>query len=704
MSTPNNDATQYAVRDGIAVITMTSPPVNGLGYKLRGGLMDCLKKAAADPAVKGAIIIGNHKCFSGGADIREFNTAQKEIPPSLPVINEFQDEFEKPLVAAIGGFALGGGLELALACHYRVALPKSLLGLPEVKIGLLPGAGGTQRLPRIIPVSEALAMTVSGNPVPAEQGQAWGLIDAIADGDLLDGAMSFIQGVIASGAGPRRVSQMKAKFEGDIDAFFNEAMARAKKEQRGQPAPLEIIQCVRDAVTLPFAEGQANAWKRVQMLVNTVESKALRHMFFAERQTAKIPDVPDDTPKRDIRKAAVIGAGTMGGGIAMAIANAGLPVMLIEMKQEALDRGLANIRKNYASTVAKGRLTQARMDERLALITPALDLAAAADADLVIEAVFERMDVKQEVFRKLDAIAKPGAILATNTSTLDVNQIAAVTKRPADVIGLHFFSPANVMKLLEVVRAKETAKEVLATSLAFAKKIGKVPVVASIATKMSDGFIGNRMLEKYMRQSLYLVEEGASPAQVDRAATEWGLAMGPFTMGDMAGLDISWDIRKRRYAEDPAYEFPRVADRICEAGRFGQKTGKGWYRYEPGNRKPLPDPEADAIITAYRKEIGLAPRAISDEEIVERLVYALTNEGAKILEDGIALRASDIDITYLMGYGFPSYRGGPMFWADAQGLGRVLERIEAFKKGYRGEHWKPATLLKTLAREGKKFT
>ena len=697
-STPNN-ATRYAVRDGIAVITMTSPPVNGLGYKLRGGLMDCLKKAAADPGVKGAVIIGGDKCFSGGADIREFNTPQKEIPPSLPVINEFQDEFEKPLVAAIGGFALGGGLELALACHYRVALPKSLLGLPEVKIGLLPGAGGTQRLPRIIPVAEALAMTVSGNPVPAEQGQAWGLIDAIADGNLLDGAMSFIQGVIASGAGPRRVSQMKAKFEGDIDAFFNDAMARAKKEQRGQPAPLEIIQCVRDAVTLPFAEGQANAWKRVQMLVNTVESKALRHMFFAERQTAKIPDVPDDTPKREIRKVAVIGAGTMGGGIAMAVANAGLPVTLIEMKQEALDRGLANIRKNYASTVSKGRLTQQKMDQRMALIVPALDLAAAADADLVIEAVFERMDVKQEVFRKLDAIAKEGAILASNTSYLDVNAIAAVTDRPSDVLGLHFFSPANVMRLLEVVRGAKTSRDVLATALALAKKIGKVPVVAGVCP----GFIGNRMLEKYMRQSLYLVEEGASPEQVDRAATTWGLAMGPFTMGDMAGLDISWDVRKARRAADPAYEFPGIADRICEAGRFGQKTGMGWYRYEPGNRKPLPDPEADAIIAAYRKEIGLAPRAISEQEIVERLVYALTNEGARILGEGIALRASDIDVTYLMGYGFPSYRGGPMFWADAQGLDRVLARIETFALGYHGEHWTPAGLLTKLAAEGKTF-
>ena len=702
MST-TNDATQYAVRDGIAIITMTSPPVNGLGYKLRGGLMDSLKKAAGDPAVKAAIIIGSAKCFSGGADIREFNTPQKDIPPSLPDVNVYQDQFPKPLVAAIGGFALGGGLELALACHYRVALPRALLGLPEVKIGLLPGAGGTQRLPRIIPVADALAMMTSGNPIPAEKGIGYGLIDVIADGDLLESAITLTQGVIASGKGPRRVRDLPAKLDGDADTFFNEAIARAKKEQRGQPAPIEIINCVRDAVTIPFDQAQDAAYTRVRMLVNTVESKALRHMFFGERQTAKIPDIPDDTPQRPIKSAAVIGAGTMGGGIAMSLANAGIPVTLVEMKQEALDRGLANIRKNYASTVSKGRLTQAKMDERMALITPALDVAAAKDADLVIEAVFERMDVKQEVFRKLDAIAKAGAILATNTSTLDVNQIAAVTKRPADVIGLHFFSPANVMRLLEVVRGAKTGRDVLATSLALAKKIGKVPVVADISKQMSDGFIGNRMLEKYMRQSLYLVEEGASPQQVDKAATEWGLAMGPFTMGDMAGLDISWDIRKRRYAENPQFEFPRVADRICEAGRLGQKTGKGWYRYEPGNRKPLPDPESEAIISAYRKEIGLAPRAIPEQEIVERLVYALTNEGAKILEEGIALRASDIDITYLMGYGFPHYRGGPMFWADAQGLDKVLARIETFHKGYRGEHWKPATLLAKLAAEGKKF-
>lgn len=698
-----NQATQYEVRDGIAVVTMTNPPVNGLGYALRGGIMDSLKKAEADPTAKAVVLIGSAKAFSGGADIREFNTSKREIPPNLPAVNIYQDSMTKPLVAAIGGFALGGGLELALACHYRVAAPRAQLGLPEVKIGLLPGSGGTQRLPRIIPVARALQMTVSGDPTTAEEARDLGLVDGIVIGDLLEGALAFTKKLIDEGKGPRRIRDMPAKFDGDVKTFFDAALARAAKEQRGQPAPVEIIKCIRDAVTLTFDEGIDHAWTRVVALINTPESKALRHMFFAERQTGKIPDVADDTPRRDIKRAAVIGAGTMGGGIAMSLANAGIPVTLVDMKQEALDRGLATIRKNYASTVSKGRLSQDKMDERLALITPALEIAAVKDADLVIEAVFERMDVKQDIFRKLDAAAKPGAILATNTSTLDINQIAAVTKRPQDVIGLHFFSPANVMRLLEVVRGKDTARDVLATSMALGRKIRKIPVVASIAEKMSDGFIGNRMLEKYMRQSLYLVEEGASPEQVDKAATDWGFAMGPFTMGDMAGLDISWDIRKRRYAEDPNFEFPKVADRIAEAGRFGQKTGKGWYKYEAGNRKPIADPEAAKIIADYRKEIGVTPRSISDAEIVERLVYSLTNEGAKILEEGIALRASDIDMVYLTGYGFPQYRGGPMFWADLVGLPKVLERIETFAKGYRGEHWKPAPLLVKLAKEGKGF-
>jgi 3-hydroxyacyl-CoA dehydrogenase len=692
-----SDAAPYSVRDGIAVITLNNPPVNGLGNALRAGIMEGLKKAEADAAVKAVVIIGSDKAFSGGADIREFNKPM--TPPNLPEVNEQQDAMKKPLVAAIGGFALGGGLELALGCHYRIALPKSQIGLPEVKLGILPGSGGTQRLPRVVGAAEAIRMMTTGNPIPAEKAKALGVVDEIVEGNLLEAAIAYAKKLLAAGKGPRRIRDLSVKLEGDPKAFFEAARAEVTKASKGYPAPLEIVACVEAAATKPFDEGRQEERRRFEYLVNTTESKALRHMFFAERQTAKIPDVPEDTPTREIRKAAIIGAGTMGGGIAMSFVNVGIPVTLIEMKQEAIDRGLATIRKNYANTVSKGRLKQEDMDKRMALITPALDIAAAKDADIVIEAVFERMDVKQDIFKKLDATMKPGAILASNTSTLDVNAIAAVTKRPQDVIGTHFFSPANVMRLLEVVRGAQTAKDVLATTMKLGKRLKKVPVVSGVC----DGFIGNRMIEKYGQQSLFLLDEGCSPEQVDAAAQKWGLAMGPFTMGDMAGLDIGWEIRKRRYQERPNFVYSRAGDRICEQGRYGQKTGKGWYRYEPGNRKPIPDPEVDRIIADYRKEIGIKPRQISDEEIVERLIYALVNEAAYILEEGIALRASDIDMVYLTGYGFPPYRGGPMFYADTVGLPKVLASIEKFQKGYQGEVWKPAPLLVRLAKEGKRF-
>jgi len=695
-----SDAVTYSVRDGIAVITMNNPPVNGLGSVLRPGIMDGIKKAGADPAVKALVIVGSAKAFSGGADIREFNTPKMNVPPSLPEINDAQDAFAKPMVAAIGGFALGGGLELALGCHYRVALPKSQLGLPEVKLGLLPGSGGTQRLPRVVGAAEAIGMMTSGNSVPAEKGLSLGLIDEIVQGDLLDGALAYAKKLVAEGKGPRRIRDMKVKLDGEPKAFFEKARAEVGKAARGFPAPLEIVACVEAAATKPFDEGRAEERKRFQSLVEGNESKALRHMFFSERQTTKIPDVPDDTPVREIRTAAVIGAGTMGGGISMSFANAGIPVTIIETGQEALDRGMATIKKNYAGTVSKGRLAQADMDKRMALLTPSLKLEDANSADIVIEAVFERMDVKQELFKKLDAIAKKGAILATNTSTLDVDAIAAVTKRPQDVIGTHFFSPANVMRLLEVVRGKKTAKDVLATTLKLGKTIRKLPVVSGVC----DGFIGNRMIEKYGQQSLFLLDEGASPTQVDKACKDWGLAMGPFTMGDMAGLDIGWEIRKRRYKERPNFVYSKVGDRICEAGRYGQKTGKGWYRYEPGNRTPIPDPEADAIIEAYRKEIGVKPRKITDAEIIERLIYALVNEAAYILDEGIALRASDVDMVYLTGYGFPAYRGGPMFYASTVGLDKVVAAIKRFQQGYQGSVWKIAPLLEKLAAEGKTFS
>jgi 3-hydroxyacyl-CoA dehydrogenase len=694
-----SEAASYSVRDGVAVVTLNNPPVNGLGSVLRPGIMDGIKKAGADPAVKALVIIGSAKAFSGGADIREFNTPKMGVPPSLPEINDAQDACAKPMIAAIGGFALGGGLELALGCHYRVALPKSLLGLPEVKLGLLPGSGGTQRLPRVVGAAQAVQMMTTGNSVPAEKALSLGLVDEIVQGDLLEGAIRFAQKIISEKKGPRRIRDMTVRVDGDPKAFFEKARVEVGKASRGFPAPLEIVACVEAAVNKPFDEGRKFERERFAVLVEGNESKALRHMFFSERQTSKIPDVPEDTPTRPIRSAAVIGAGTMGGGITMSLVNAGIPVTIIEMKQDALDRGMATIKKNYASTVSKGRLKQEEMDKRISLIKNSIHLDDAKDADIVIEAVFERMDVKQDIFRKLDALMKPAAILATNTSTLDVNAIAAVTKRPQDVIGTHFFSPANVMRLLEVVRGAKTAKDVLATTMKLGKTIKKVPVVSGVC----DGFIGNRMVEKYGQQSLFLIDEGCSPQQVDAAAYKWGMAMGPLAMGDMAGLDIGWEIRKRRYVERPNFVYSKVGDRVAELGRFGQKTGKGWYKYEAGSRAPVPDPEVEEIIKKYRTENKIKTRSISDEEIVERLIYALVNEAAYILEEGIALRASDIDMVYLTGYGFPAYRGGPMFYADTVGLPKVLASIEKFQKGYMGEVWKPAPLLVRLAKDGKTF-
>jgi 3-hydroxyacyl-CoA dehydrogenase len=690
-----SDVAHYAVRDGIAVITMNNPPVNGLGNALRAGVMDALNKADADAAVKAAVLIGSARFFSGGADIREFN--QKRLPPDLPDVNDRQDAMKKPLVAAIGGFALGGGLELALACHYRVAAPKSQVGLPEVKLGILPGSGGTQRLPRIVPMAEAVRLMTTGAMLPVDKAKDYGLIDEIVQGDLLEGALSFTKKIL--GKPLPRIRDRKAQLDGDAKAFFAQVREQVAKESKGYPAPLEIVACAEAAASKPFDEGRREERERFNQLVVGNESKALRHMFFAERQTSKIPDVPEDTPVRELKKAAVIGAGTMGGGIAMNFANAGIPVTLIDMNQAAVDKGLSTIKKNYAATVSKGRLKQADMDKRLGLINETTKLEDAKEADIIIEAVFERMDVKKDLFRKLDALAKPGAILATNTSTLDVDEIAASTRRPQDVIGTHFFSPANVMRLLEVVRGKKTDKSVLATTMKLGKTLKKVPVVSGVC----DGFIGNRMLEKYGQQSLFLLDEGATPQQVDAAMAKFGMAMGPFTMYDMAGNDIGWEIRKRRYQERPDFVYSKIADRICEQGRFGQKTGKGFYKYEAGNRKPIPDPDVDRILTSYRKEIGAKPRTISDEEIVERLVYALVNEGAHILEEGIALRASDIDMVYLTGYGFPPYRGGPMFYADTVGLSKVLSAIQGFQKGYQGEQWKPAPLLAKLAKEGKRF-
>src|SRR4051794_8477057 len=689
-----SEVAPYAVRDGVAVITLNNPPVNGLGNALRAGILAGLQRAAGDAQVKAVVLIGAGKAFSGGADIREFGKPREK--PDLPDVNDFQDSLSKPLVAAISGFALGGGLELALACHYRIAAPKAQLGLPEVKLGILPGSGGTQRLPRVVPVSKAVQMMTTGNPISAEEALQLGLVDEIVqNGDLLDAAVVYANKLVAERKPLRRIRDLQAKADVDLKKVRDEVA----KASRGYPAPLEIVTCVEAAVSKPFDEGRKVERERFAYLVNTTESAALRHAFFAERQTTKIPDVPEDTPARPIKSAAVIGAGTMGGGIAMSFANAGIPVTLTDTTREALERGIGRIRENYAGTVQKGRLKQEDMDKRMALIQPATDLDAVRDADIIIEAVFERMDVKQDLFRKLDGMAKQGAILATNTSTLDVNQIAAATKRPQDVVGTHFFSPANVMRLLEVVRADQTAKDVLATTMKLGKTLKKVPVVSGVC----DGFIGNRMLEKYVQQSLFLLDEGATPRHVDGALRKWGMAMGPFAMYDMAGNDIGWEIRKRRAKERPGMAYSKIADRICELGRFGQKTGKGFYRYEPGSRKPIPDPDVEKLIEEYRNEIGIKARTISDDEIVERLIYALVNEGAHILEEGIALRASDIDMVYLTGYGFPPYRGGPMFYADTVGLDKVVASIQSFQKGYQGAQWKPAPLLLKLAKEGRKF-
>ncbi|HET9045136.1 MAG TPA: 3-hydroxyacyl-CoA dehydrogenase NAD-binding domain-containing protein, partial [Burkholderiales bacterium] len=569
----------------------------------------------------------------------------------------------------------------------------------EVKLGILPGAGGTQRLPRAIDAKVALDMMVSGAPTLSEKMPA-GLFDEVVQGDLLAGALAFARKAVAEKRPLRKLRDEKVKLEGDAAAFLAAAAGKVAKESRGFPAPPQIVACVDAATKLPFDQGLEFERQRFEELVVTTESKALRHAFFGERTASKIPDVPDSTPVIEIKKVAIIGAGTMGGGIGMAFVNAGFPVTLLELKQEALDRGLDVIRKNYAATVAKGRLAQAEMDKRMARFSTALSYDAIKDADLVIEAVFEDMGVKESVFKQLDATMKPGAILASNTSTLDLDRIASFTRRPESVIGLHFFSPANVMRLLEVVRGAKTSKEVLATVMKLAKTIRKLGVVSGVC----DGFIGNRMLEEYVRQAYFLVEEGALPQQVDKAVQDWGMAMGPFAMMDMAGQDIGWHIRKRRRAEDPERQvYPAWIDRVCEMGRFGQKTGKGVYKYEAGSRAPIPDAEIEQLIVAYSKEVNVTRRQVSDPEIVERCIYALANEGAKILEEGIALRASDIDMVYLAGYGFPLYRGGPMFYADTIGLKNVVAAMAKYAAGRNGQYWKPAALLAKLAADGKTF-
>ncbi|HEX4896659.1 MAG TPA: 3-hydroxyacyl-CoA dehydrogenase NAD-binding domain-containing protein [Solimonas sp.] len=690
--------TSYHVDGGIAVITMNSPPVNGLGLPLRSGIAEGLQRAAADEAVRGIVLTGTASAFSGGADIREFNSPKMLATPNLHDLIAQIEAGHKPVVAAIAGVCLGGGLELALGCHYRVARGDAQVALPEVKLGLLPGGGGTQRLPRAVGVPMALEMIVSGEMVPAQKLAQTALFDALTDGEVVAAALTFARQ--AAGRPLTRVRDRRVDLA-DAPAFFAAAREKVKKAAGPLPAPLKCLECVEAAALKSFDEGMAVERDNFAFLLNGPESRALRHAFFGERAAMKIPDIPEDTPVRPIRSAAVIGAGTMGGGIAMNFANAGLPVHLLEMKQEALDRGLAVIRRNYESAARKGKLTAEQLEQRMALIRPTLSYADIGQADIVIEAVFEDMTVKQKVFEQLDATLKPGAILASNTSTLDLDRIAAFTKRPQDVVGLHFFSPANVMRLLEVVRGARTAKDVMATVMKLAKTIRKLPVVAGVC----DGFIGNRMINRYSAEALRLLDEGALPQQVDGAIERWGFAMGPFRMSDLAGNDVSWLIRQRHYAEHPTMRREVVADALCERGRYGQKTGKGWYRYEPGDRTAHPDAEVEQLIVTARQAAGRTPRTISDTEIVERLVYALVNEGARLLEEGIALRASDIDMIYLNGYGFPLHRGGPMLVADLAGLAQVATRMREFAQqpGGNAAFWEPAPLLAKLAAEGKTF-
>ena len=692
-------STQYEVRGPTALIRLNHPPINGLGAALREGLMQSLDRAQADAGVKAIIVTGSERAFSGGADVKEFGTPNSAREPRLPALIAAFENSPKPVIAAIAGVCMGGGLELALGAHFRIAKSDAQIALPEVKLGLLPGAGGTQRLPRVIGLEAALNMIVSGATVPAVKLKGTALFDDVVDGDPVAAALAFADKALADKLPLKRVRDLKVK-DPQSEAFLQFARNTVGATAKNFPAPLKCVEAVAWSVSKPIDEALRLERESFLSLMNTPESRALRHIFGAERAASKIADVPDDTPLRPIRRVGIIGAGTMGGGIAMNFANAGIAVVILEMKQEALDKGLGTIRKNYENTAKKGRITEAQVGERMALIAPTLGYDAMKDVDLVIEAVFENMDVKRQVFKTLDEVCKPGAILASNTSALNLNTIAGFTRRPQDVIGLHFFSPANVMRLLEIVRGDQTAKDVLATCMAMAKTIKKVGVVSGVC----DGFIGNRMLAKYGAAANGLLMQGALPQQVDKALEKFGFAMGPFRVGDLAGLDIGWAGRKRRAAENPNAYQRVVADAICEQGRFGQKTGAGWYRYEPGARDPIPDPVVTEIIESFRKERGITARKITDDEVVERCVFALVNEGARILDEKIAARASDIDVVYLNGYGFPQHRGGPMLHADIVGLPNVVRSLKRFAAEPGAEAWwQPAPLLQQLADDGKSF-
>ena len=692
-------------KDGeIAVITINNPPVNALSPGVPEGIKESVEAAAADPSVKGIVLIGGGRTFIAGADIKEFGkmtSGQKDRGVGFNPILKIVENCPKPIVAAIHGTAFGGGLETAMACHYRVAVPQALVGQPECKLGIIPGAGGTQRLPRLAGVAVAAEMCAFGDPVPAPKALEAGILDKIIDGDLLTGAVAFAREKVASGKPPRKTCDITDKISNQAENDKALAAARdvIKKRSRGLLAPGKAIDAVEAATKLPFDQGVEKEQELFKECLHSDQSKAMIHVFFGERAVAKVPGLAKDTPQLEIKRAAVIGGGTMGGGITMNYANAGIPVLFKEVSQEALDKGLSIIKKNYAATVSKGRLTQKQMDDRLALIEPTITYDKFKEADIIVEAVFENMALKKQVFAEIDKVAKPEAILASNTSTLNVDEIASATSRPQQVIGHHFFSPANVMRVVEIVRGKDSSDTVIATSMAIAKRINKVGILVGNCR----GFVGNRMFHCYMREAQFLLEEGARVEQVDKVLYDYGMAMGPHAVGDLAGLDVSWRIRKEfKHTEKAGERQPLVADLLCEQGRYGQKTGAGWYKYEPGARQPIPDPAVQTLIEEQAAKAGIKRREISDQEILERTLYALVNEGADILAEGIALRAVDIDMLYILGYGFPAHRGGPMKYADTVGLKKVYDKICEFEKQH-GKLWKPSPLLKELAESGKTF-
>jgi 3-hydroxyacyl-CoA dehydrogenase len=701
MTEMENKAVDYTVQQGVATITMQSAPVNALSRAVRVGLIDGIESALSDDSVSAIVITSSLALFSGGADISEFSGG--DLSPNLPEVLDKIENATKPVVAVLPGPAFGGGLEVALACHHRITFAGNQVGLPEVNLGILPGAGGTQRLPRLADPATALTMIVTGKPTSVVK--LPGVFDKISDKPehLLEDTKQYLASLNTEN-GIKRTSDITLTMSEEVQGVFDAVTAQTKKAARGFFAPLKCIEAVKGAYTLAFEDGLKHEGKLFMECMNTPQARAQQHFFFAERAAGHVSDFDKSTPERSIEKVAVIGAGTMGGGIAMNFANAGIPVTMLELKQEALDKGLALIRKNYENSAKKGKLTQEQVETRMALLSGTTTYDDLADVDLVIEAVFEKMEVKKTVFTTLDKVCKPGAILASNTSTLDVNEIAACTSRPQDVIGLHFFSPANVMKLLEVVKAEDTSADVIKTCMKLAKRIKKVAVLVGVCF----GFVGNRMIEPYGREANRLLLEGASPEQVDRVLTQFGMPMGPFTMGDMAGLDIGYYVRQSRQAfisHDPTYGA--VADRLVEKDRNGLKTGRGAYLYEAGSRVPIPDPEVLEIAKQEAARLGVTQRDdISDEEILVRCLYTLINEGACILEEGIAAKSSDIDVIYVYGYGFPVYRGGPMQYADEVGLGEIVDKLSTYaeKLGDYGKMWlQPSDLLIKLAQERSSF-